>query len=71
MDVYFWIIAVVGVASTVICAVAGALGKKPNDVTILSVGAVWLALLVYLVGSIVRVSLGSGSAERPGSSGAT
>lgn len=58
MDAYFWIIAVVGVASTGICAVAGALGKKPNDITILSVAAVWVALLVYLVGSIVRVSLG-------------
>jgi len=58
MDAYFWIIAVVGVASTLICAVAGVLGKKPNDVTILSVGAVWLTLVVYLVGSIVRVSMG-------------
>ena len=58
MDAYFYIILVVGLLSTLICAVAGILKKAPNDVTILSVAAVELALLVYLVGSVVRVIAG-------------
>ncbi|WP_457971993.1 hypothetical protein [Arthrobacter sp. D1-17] len=58
MDAYFYIILVVGLLSTLICAVAGILKKAPNDVTILSVAAVELALLVYLVGSIIRVIAG-------------
>ncbi|NYE96709.1 hypothetical protein FHU41_002959 [Psychromicrobium silvestre] len=51
-----WFIAslVVGLASTVICFGAAALKKGPNDVTILSVAAVELFLLVFLVASIVR-----------------
>lgn len=58
MDVYFYIILAVGLLSSVICLVAGLLKKAPNDLTILSVAAVEVALLVYLVGSIVRVILG-------------
>ncbi len=58
MDAYFYIILAVGLLSTVICTVAGILKKAPNDVTILSVAAVELALLVYLVGSIIRVIAG-------------
>ncbi|MFJ3958687.1 hypothetical protein [Arthrobacter sp. NPDC090010] len=58
MDGYFWATAVVGGISTVMCLVAGAMGKKPNDITILSVAAVWLVILVYLVGSIVRAVSG-------------
>lgn len=58
MDAYFYIILVVGLLSTIICTVAGILKKAPNDVTILSVAAVELALLVYLVGSIIRVVAG-------------
>lgn len=58
MDAYFYIILVVGLLSTLICTVAGILKKAPNDVTILSVAAVELALLVYLVGSIIRVIAG-------------
>ncbi|MFJ5694213.1 hypothetical protein ACIP9X_10195 [Arthrobacter sp. NPDC093125] len=58
MDAYFYIILVVGLLSTLICAVAGILKKAPNDITILSVAAVELALLVYLVGSIIRVIAG-------------
>ena len=55
MDAYFYIILVVGLISTGICLVAGILKKAPNDVTILSVAAVELALVVYLVGSVIRV----------------
>jgi magnesium-transporting ATPase (P-type) len=58
LDAYFYIILVVGLLSTLICTVAGILKKAPNDVTILSVAAVELALLVYLVGSIIRVIAG-------------
>ena len=58
MDAYFYIILVVGLVSSGICLLAGILKKAPNDVTILSVAAVELGLLVYLVGSIVRVAAG-------------
>ncbi|MDI3193286.1 hypothetical protein QK290_02180 [Pseudarthrobacter sp. AL07] len=58
MDAYFYIILVVGLLSSGICLGAGILKKAPNDFTILSVAAVELALLVYLVGSIVRVIAG-------------
>jgi hypothetical protein len=58
LDAYFYIILTVGLVSTLICLGAGILKKAPNDVTILSVAAVELALLVYLVGSIIRVVAG-------------
>jgi hypothetical protein len=58
LDAYFYIILTVGLVSTLICLTAGILKKAPNDVTILSVAAVELALLVYLVGSIIRVVAG-------------
>ena len=65
MDAYFYIILVVGLLSSIICAVAGILKKAPNDTTILSVAAVELSLLVYLVGSIVRVASGEQIAGEP------
>jgi len=58
LDAYFYIILAVGLISSLICLAAGILKKAPNDVTILSVAAVELALLVYLVGSILRVAGG-------------
>lgn len=58
MDAYFYIILTVGLLATGICLVAGLMKKAPNDITILSVAAVELALVVYLVGSIVRVIAG-------------
>jgi len=58
MDAYFYIILAVGLLSSGICLVAGILKKAPNDLTILSVAGVELALVVYLVGSIVRVAAG-------------
>ncbi|MEV7605543.1 hypothetical protein AB0N65_08905 [Paenarthrobacter sp. NPDC089322] len=58
MDGYFYSILIVGLISTILCVVAGAMKKAPNDLTIFSVLAVELALVVYLVGSIVRVALG-------------
>ena len=65
MDAYFYIIMVVGLVSTVTCLTAGILKKAPNDTTILSVAAVELSLLVYLVGSIVRVAAGEPIAGEP------
>ena len=65
MDAYFYIILVTGLVSTVICLAAGILKKAPNDTTILSVAAVELSLLVYLVGSIVRVAGGEQMAGEP------
>ena len=58
MDAYFYIILGVGLLSTLICVAAGIMKKAPNDITIFSVAAVELALLVYLVGSVVRVIAG-------------
>ncbi|MDJ0321871.1 hypothetical protein [Pseudarthrobacter sp. PS3-L1] len=58
MDAYFYIILGVGLLSTIICLTAGLLKKAPNDTTILSVAAVEVALLVYLVGSVIRVIAG-------------
>jgi hypothetical protein len=58
VDAYFYIILVVGLLSTLLCVGAGALKKAPNDTTILSVAAVEVSLLVYLVGSIIRVATG-------------
>ncbi|MET3367308.1 hypothetical protein [Arthrobacter sp. M2012083] len=58
MDGYFYAILIVGLVSTIMCVVAGLMKKAPNDPTIFSVLAVELVLLVYLVGSIVRVAMG-------------
>ena len=58
MDAYFYIILVLGLLSTAVSLAAGILKKAPNDVTILSVAAVEVALLVYLVGSVIRVVAG-------------
>ena len=65
MDAYFYIVLVAGLVSTVICLAAGILKKAPNDTTILSVAAVELSLLVYLVGSLVRVAGGEQIAGEP------
>ncbi|MET1065895.1 MAG: hypothetical protein ABWX85_13145 [Arthrobacter sp.] len=65
MDAYFYIVLVAGLASSAICFIAGIFKKAPNDTTILSVAAVELSLLVYLVGSIVRVASGEQIAGEP------
>ncbi|MEC5190544.1 MULTISPECIES: hypothetical protein [unclassified Arthrobacter] len=65
MDAYFYIVLVVGLISTVLCLSAGIFKKAPNDTTILSVAAVELSLLVYLVGSIIRVAGGEQIAGEP------
>jgi hypothetical protein len=65
MDGYFYSILIVGLISTIMCVVAGLMKKAPNDATIFSVLAVELALLVYLVGSILRVAMGEQIAGEP------
>lgn len=65
MDAFFYIILVVGLVSSVICLIAGILKKAPNDTTILSVAAVELSLVVYLVGSIIRAAGGEQIAGEP------
>ncbi|MEC3850968.1 hypothetical protein [Paenarthrobacter ureafaciens] len=65
MDGYFYSILIVGLISTIMCVVAGLMKKAPNDATIFSVLAVELALLAYLVGSIVRVAMGEQIAGEP------
>lgn len=60
MDGYFYAVLIVGLISTIICLVAGIRGTAPNDITILSVAAVELVLLVYLVGSIIGAVLHGG-----------
>jgi hypothetical protein len=62
LDGYFYAALIVGLASTVICVVAAVRRLGPNDVTILSVAAVELVLLVYLVGSIIGSVTGAGPA---------
>ncbi|WP_434618723.1 hypothetical protein [Arthrobacter sp. A5] len=58
MDGWFIASLVVGLISSLICVVAALLKKGPNDVTLLSVVAVELFLLSYLVASIVRTATG-------------
>ena len=65
MDGYFYSILIVGLITTIMCVVAGLMKKAPNDATIFSVLAVELALLVYLVGSILRVAMGEQIAGEP------
>ncbi|MGO4253494.1 hypothetical protein AB4Y81_14665 [Paenarthrobacter sp. TAF1] len=65
MDGYFYALLIVGLVSTIMCLVAGLMKKAPNDLTIYSVLAVEVVLLVYLVGSIVRVAMGEQIAGEP------
>ncbi|MCZ2403607.1 hypothetical protein IV498_10535 [Paenarthrobacter sp. Z7-10] len=65
MDGWFVAGLVIGLISTGICVLAAALKKVPNDVTLLSVAAVELFLLVYLVGSLLRVGGGEQLAGEP------
>lgn len=67
MTVDGWLIAavVVCLVSTIICAAAALAKKKPNDITLLSVAAVQLFLLVYLVASIIRSAGGGHIAGEP------
>ncbi len=57
-DAWFIIGGTVGLASTVTCIVAAALKKKPNDVTLLSLAAVELFIVVYALGSLLQLLSG-------------
>ncbi|KNC18989.1 membrane protein [Arthrobacter sp. RIT-PI-e] len=54
MDPFLLTGTVVCVLSAVLCVGAGVLRRPPNDITILSVAAVELFLLVYTVAAAVR-----------------
>lgn len=64
MDGYFYAVLIVGLLSTLVCVAAGIKGMAPNDITILSVAAVELTLLVYLAGSIIS-AIGAGGPSGP------
>lgn len=55
-DGWFIAGALIGLASTITCVVAAVMKKKPNDVTLLSLAAVELFILVYAVASFVRLA---------------
>ena len=57
-DAWFIIGGTVGLASTVTCIVAAALKRKPNDVTLLSLAAVELFIVVYALGSLLQLLSG-------------
>ncbi|MEV7649740.1 hypothetical protein [Arthrobacter sp. NPDC089319] len=54
VDGFFIAGAVITLLAAIICVVAAALKHGPNDITILSLAAVELFLLVYAVAGIVR-----------------
>ncbi len=60
VDAWFLLVAVVAVASTVICVGAGTRRQVPGNATILSVLAVEAVLLVYAVSAVVRAAGGQG-----------
>ena len=60
IDAWFIIGTIVGLASTIVCLVAAVLKKKPNDVTLLALVAVELFIVVYAIGSAIRLINGQG-----------
>lgn len=56
IDGWFVAGALIGMASTVICLVAGVLKKKPNDVTLLSLAGVELFIVVYGIAAVFRLA---------------
>ncbi|WP_035749445.1 hypothetical protein [Arthrobacter sp. 35W] len=65
MDGWFITALIVCLLSTGACVVAAVLKKKPNDITLLSMAAIELFLLVFLVASIVRSAGGEPIAGEP------
>lgn len=62
MDGYFYAVLIVGTLSTASCVIAAIRRYGPNDITILSVAAVELALAVYAAASAVGAVAGRGPA---------
>ncbi|WP_233913919.1 hypothetical protein [Arthrobacter polaris] len=60
IDAWFIIGTIVGLASTIVCLVAAVLKKKPNDFTLLALVAVELFIVVYAIGSAIRLINGQG-----------
>jgi hypothetical protein len=65
VDGWFYAGLVVGGISTLVCVAVAVLKKAPNDITLLSVAAVELFLIVYLIGSIIRTATGDHIAGEP------
>ncbi|WP_285726485.1 hypothetical protein [Psychromicrobium xiongbiense] len=64
-DAWFYLSLVIGGASFLLCLGYAVAKKAPNDVTILAAAAVELYLLVFVVASIVRASIGERIAGDP------
>ncbi|WP_418202310.1 hypothetical protein [Arthrobacter dokdonensis] len=58
VDGWFYAGLVVGLASTIMCVTAAVMKKKPNDITLLSLAAVELFIIVYAAASLVRLTTG-------------
>ena len=54
LDAWFWTGTVVCAVSLVLCVAMTALRRHPADTSILSIAAVWLFVLVYGIGALVR-----------------
>lgn len=54
-DAWFFVGALIGLASAVICIVAAVMKKPPNDITLLSLAAVELFIIVYAIASGIRL----------------
>lgn len=59
LDGWFFAGMIVGLGSTIICVAAAVMKKKPNDLTILTLAAIELFIVVYAIGAIVRLSGGA------------
>ncbi|MCU6479430.1 hypothetical protein [Arthrobacter sp. A2-55] len=65
IDGWFIAGAIIGLASTITCAVAAVMKKKPNDITLLALAAVELFILAYAAASVVRLANGGHIAGQP------
>ncbi|OMH24153.1 hypothetical protein BKD30_09695 [Tersicoccus phoenicis] len=65
MSVLFWLTTVVGLFSTAVCVVEGVRGRIPDNLTVFSVLAVELVLLVVVVAAIIGSVLGAGPRGAP------
>ncbi|GGD00809.1 hypothetical protein GCM10011512_29570 [Tersicoccus solisilvae] len=60
MSVLFWLTTVVGLISTAVCLVEGIRGRIPDNLTVFSVLAVEVVLLVVVVAALIGSVTGAG-----------
>ncbi|MEH0111201.1 hypothetical protein V6N00_15920 [Tersicoccus sp. MR15.9] len=65
MSVLFWLTTVVAVFSTVVCLVEGIRGRIPDNLTVFSVLAVEVVLLIVVVAAIIGSATGAGPRGAP------